>query len=236
MQSQSDDTFQIATLVVGTLIAVVIIFYLIVFINPRVAFNPFKPPTTPTAVALAPTLPPTWTPTSSPTQTWTPTVTPTFTPPSTATSIPTRPPTAVPSATPRPPTRTPAPISSPPTPIPSRYAYRAVFQCEHSGGIYVKGNAIGGGEGLRVRLATSADPAAVIDGGEQYLKVQPDGKWGYSFTLKAIGAFDTVATWYIWLVDGAGNPVSDPNFHFQTNNFPPDNPLACWQAFIDFVR
>lgn len=89
---------------------------------------------------------------------------------------------------------------------------------------------------MRVRVATSADPATVIDGGEQFVKFQPDGKWAFSLTLRAIGAFDNVSTWYIWLIDSAGNPISDPHFHFQTNNFPPDNPAACWQAFIDFAR
>lgn len=89
---------------------------------------------------------------------------------------------------------------------------------------------------MRVRLATSPDAGSVVDGGEQYLKLQSDGRWGYGLTLRAIGAFDNVATWYIWLVDGAASPVSDPNFHFQTNNFPPDNPAACWQAFIDFTK
>jgi len=92
------------------------------------------------------------------------------------------------------------------------------------------------GEGLRVRVATGPSAVNVIDDGEHFVTRQLDGNWGYSYTLRAIGAFETIATWYIWLVDGTGTALSDPNFHFQTNNYPPNNPAACWQAFIDFVR
>lgn len=245
-QFDSEEKYQIATLIVWTLTGLVIFFYALIFINPRVAFNPFKPPL-PTATLLAAlsTLPPTWTPPapSSPIPTATLTEIPTATrvilpaptlAPAAATATPTL--TATPTA--RPPTRTPAPtLAVPPTPIPSPYAYRARLSCSHSGSTQIKGSVSSGGqpqEGVRVRVATSPDVATVVE--EQFTRRQFDGSAGYAFVLRATGAFDPPATWYVWLVDGAGNPLSDPNFHFQTNNFPYDNPLACWLAIVDFIK
>jgi hypothetical protein len=245
-QNGSEEKYQIATLVVLTITGLVVIFYAIIFLNPRVAFNPFKPPLPPATFSAAlPTLQPTWTPTkvSSPVPTATPpssaTATlvvpppPTLAPP-TATTAPTIPPTA----TSRPPTRTPAPTSAaPPTAIPAAYPYRANLNCSHSGSTQIKGTVSSGGqpqEGVRVRVATSPDAATVVE--EQFSRRQPDGSAGYAFVLKVIGAFDPPATWYVWIVDGTGNPLSDPNFHFQTNSYPPDNPQACWLAILDFVR
>ncbi len=238
MQNTSEDTFQIATLVVIVLTALVVIAYLLIFINPRIALNPFKPPVpvTPTiALAALPALPPTWTPT--PTDTATPTLTPTPTSTPTLTATPTNPPTAIPSATPRPPTRTPA-AAAPPTAIPSPYSYRAVLQsCSHSGGTFIKGKVTSGGqpdEGVRVRVATSPDPAAVIE--EQIAHNAGDGNASYAFTLRTLGAFDTPSIWYVWVIDGVGNPASDPNFHVTTNNLPADDPSSCWLAIVDFVK
>jgi hypothetical protein len=251
LQTDPEEKYHIATLVVWTLTGLVILFYTIIFINPRVAFNPFKPPLpTSTLLAVLTILPPTWTPTvtSAPTPSATPTLAPTATrviaaptlPPPTATTLP----TLTPSATPRPPTptrtatATPLPTSvASPTIAMSTYPYRPVLSCSHSGGTQIKGTVSSGGqsqEGVRVRVATSPDVATVIE--EQFTRRQPDGSAGYAFILKAIGAFDPPATWYVWIVDGTGNPLSDPNFHFQTNNYPPDNPLACWLAIVDFVK
>jgi hypothetical protein len=115
MHTGSEEKYQIATLVLLTITGLVVVFYAIIFINPRVAFNPFKPPLpTATFIAALPILQPTWTPTetSLPTLTTTPTSTATATlvvpplptlPLSTATSTL----TVSPTATPRPPTRTP---------------------------------------------------------------------------------------------------------------------------------
>lgn len=249
-QSDSEEKFHIAALVVWTITGLVILFYTIIFINPRVAFNPFKPPLpTSTLLARLSTLPPTWTPTaiSSPTATPTPSTTPTITAtrtrvipptPTLAPSTATLTPSATWTVTPRPPTRTPAPTTvAPPTAIPSAYAYRATLNCSHSGGTQIKGTVSSGGqpqEGVRVRVATSPDAATVIE--EQFTRRQPDGSAGYAFILKAIGAFDPPATWYVWIVDGTGQPLSDPNFHFRTNNYPPEHPLTCWLAIVDFVK
>lgn len=237
MDNTSEDTYQIATLVVIVLTALVVIAYLLIFINPRIALNPLKPPlpVTPTvAVAALPALPPTWTPTPTDTATTTPTPTSTSTP--TFTATPTNAPTAIPSATPRPPTRTPAP--APPAPPGPQYAYRAVLQsCTHSGGTFIKGKVTSGGqpdEGVRVRVGTSPDPAAVIE--EQIAHNQGDGNASYAFTLRTLGAFDTPSIWYVWVIDGVGNPASDPNFHVTTNNLPADDPAACWLAIVDFAK
>ncbi len=245
-QTDSDEKYQIATLIVWTITGLVILFYAIVFLNPRIAFNPFKPPLpVSTLLAARPTLQPTWTPTetSAPTPSTTPTLPATATlviqpPPILAPPTATTAPTLTSTATPRPPTRTPAPTSAaPPTAIPSVYAYRATLNCSHSGGTQIKGTVTSGGQpqdGVRVRVATSPDAATVVE--EQFTRRQSDSSAAYAFVLKAVGAFDPPATWYVWITDGAGNPISDPNFRFQTNNYARDNPQACWLAILDFAK
>ena len=101
---------QAGSILFVVLTVVVLLCYAVVYMNPQVAFNPFKPPApvfpTETAAAMAATLTPTPPPTSTPEQpfpaTWTPTTTPTPTatrPPPTPT--PTRTPTFTPGPTPR---------------------------------------------------------------------------------------------------------------------------------------
>ena len=85
-----------------------------------------------------------------------------------------------------------------------------------------------------MRFATGPEVAAVVE--EQFARRQPDGSAGYAFVLRAVGAFDPPATWFVWVVDGTGAPLSDPNFHFQTNNYGNDNPQACWLAIVDFAK
>ncbi len=134
-----DRTLEIATVVVVVIIALVILCYLAIYINPQVFFNPFKPPAT-TEVAIGTATPtrgvrwtdtPTASPTSTytPTATWTPTPTPTNTPLPTATDTPT--PTStntpLPTATPKP-TQKPRPPRPTATPTPWPYYY------EYSGG------------------------------------------------------------------------------------------------------
>lgn len=125
----SDRTLEIATVVVVILIALVLLCYLAIFINPQVIFNPFKPPTPTVVVELTKALEPTWTPTptftptrtSTPTPTWTPTPTPSSTPTPTDTATPTPLPptdTPLPTATKRPPP--PQPTATP-TPFPYDY-------------------------------------------------------------------------------------------------------------------
>jgi len=109
-----------------------------------------------------------------------------------------------------------------------------VFRCEHSGGTYIKGKVTSGGQpqdGIRVRYATDPDVATIVE--EQFTRNGGE----YAFTLKAIGSFGSQpAVWYVWIVDAAGTPISDPYFHFSTNNYPPGDPSACWLATVDFVK
>jgi hypothetical protein len=90
------------------LTVIVLLCYAVIFVNPQIVFNPFKPPAvafptaTLSAMASTPTLTPL--PTSTPQQPFPPTWTPTATPTSTVTRTPT------PTGTPVPPTNTPAPL------------------------------------------------------------------------------------------------------------------------------
>jgi hypothetical protein len=121
-----DRTLEIATVVVVVLIALVLLCYLAIFINPWVPFNLF-PPSTPTPVAVVTSvILPTWTPTPTPTATSTATPTPTWTasPTPTNTALPTatNTPTPLPTNTntPKPPPPPPRPTATP-TPWPYYY-------------------------------------------------------------------------------------------------------------------
>lgn len=124
-----DRTLEIATVVIVVIIALVILCYLAIYINPQVFFNPFKPPQpTPEEVAQATAIVgPTWTPTHTPTSTNTPTPTatwtPTPTPTDTATPTPTNTPTPTATNTPVPPTATSRPKPRPPTATPTPWPY-----------------------------------------------------------------------------------------------------------------
>ena len=132
-----DRTLEIATVIVVVIIALVILCYLAIYINPWVIFNPF-PPNTPTPDAVVTdSLGPTWTPSPTPTDTATPTPTSTWTPspvptdtPIPPTPTPTWTPTATATNTPLPPTATRKPTRRPPTrtPTPPDYYY------EYAGG------------------------------------------------------------------------------------------------------
>ncbi len=239
MQNTSEDGYQIATLVVVVIIALVLIAYGLIFINPRVALNPFKPPvdTTPTlAIAAVSTLPPTWTPT--PTDTTTPTATPTFTAMPTLTPSPTSTPTIAPSATPRL-TRLPAPVAPvapvAPTPITLPYSYRPVLQsCTHSGSASIQGNVTKGGgpvDGIHVELATGSDPSTVAY--DQIVRRDGNGNTTYYYGVPASGSYQ----WHLWVTDTPGNPpLSDPNFQVSMNNLPADDPNSCWLAVVNFIQ
>jgi hypothetical protein len=121
-----DRTLEIATVIVVVLIALVILCYLTIFINPWVFFNLF-PPSRPTPEAqVTPLRDATWTPTATatatdtptPTGTWTPTPTATNTPLPTATNTPLPTATNTPKATAKP--KPPKPTATP-TPWPYRY-------------------------------------------------------------------------------------------------------------------
>ncbi|MBI4785576.1 MAG: hypothetical protein HY782_00805 [Chloroflexi bacterium] len=243
MENVNEDRYQVATLVVVVMTVLVCMCYLLIFINPQVALNPFKPSTlTPTFVALG--LQPTWTltPTSTPTRTQTPTATPTIT----LTPLPTDTPTAtpvLPTRTPTriPPTRTPRP-PSPPTAPPSPYSYNTVRQgCFHAGGTFIEGTAwtsASGGSpqaGVRVALGSGAGPGT---GDVYYVTTGTQGKSDgyYVHIIRQDGA--ATGTYYVWIADGSGNALSDPNAGRVTINGirNPDDSNACWRAVVDFTR
>jgi hypothetical protein len=228
---QSEEGFQIATLVVIVVTVLACMGFMLIFVNPQVVLNPFKPPiATSTFVALV--LPATWTPTftpsPTPTYTPTPTLTPSITP--TPTSTVTDTPVASPTRTRAPFTRTPRP------PTPSPWTYFALPRgCQHSGGTYIEGyvtNPSGEEAGTRVTLGTAPGSNVV-----QTLTTGSNRSPGYyTFVLNANGA--SPGTWYVWITDVTGRALSDPNTGRVTTNAikSSDDPNSCWQAFIDFAR
>ncbi|MFN2291639.1 MAG: hypothetical protein ACK2UC_10650 [Anaerolineae bacterium] len=127
-----DRTLEIGTVIVVVLIALVILYFLTIYINPSIRINLFPPEATQAAVVpftATPIVGPTWTPTPTSTATNTPTATATWTPTPlpTATSTPVPPtatwtPTATPTNTPKPTSRPkPRPPTATPTPWPYDY-------------------------------------------------------------------------------------------------------------------
>lgn len=233
MESPSEETYQILTLVVVVITILMVLAELLVFFNPRIALNPFKPPlqaTATLAIAAAPTFPPTWTPQPSDTAAPTATSTPTETP--TPSATPTSPATPSPSATRRPATHG----STAPTPLPLGYTYKTVIQsCTHSGTTAIKGKVTSGGnavDGVHVRLATGSDTSNVVD--EQTVKRDANGNTVYAFVFGAppSGTF----AWHVWAADAQGNALSDPNMAVIINTLPADDPASCWLAVVDFVQ
>jgi len=133
-----DRTLEIATVVVVVIIALVILCYLAIYINPQVFFNPFKPVAATDQVAEATrvwgpawtdTPTPTATDTATPTATWTPTATPTSTP------LPTNTHTPTPTSTNTPlPTNTPKPTQKPRPPRPTATPTPWPYYYDYSGG------------------------------------------------------------------------------------------------------
>lgn len=88
-------------------------------------------------------------------------------------------------------------------------------------------------DGIHVRLATGADPAAVVE--DQTVKRDSDGTTIYGFVLSAIGSLPSF-NWYVWVADAQGNAQSDPNFHVSMNNLPADDPGSCWLGVVNFIQ
>jgi hypothetical protein len=187
--------------------------------------------------------------TRTPRPTFTPLPTLTLTPMPTATQLPpaaTRTPTKKPTARPatRVPTKPPAPPPAPPAPAQPtqppapkfQYAANAAF-CSHSGSTYIKGrvydssnsdaNGVGG---ILVALGDASGtnpwvgPIPAFDDGY------------YSFTLTTDGGGAKVGTFYVWLLDGSKNRVSDIGGPIAVNGLGPDAPGSCWAGGVDFWR
>jgi len=189
-----------------------------------------------------------------PTPTRTRTVRPTFTPlpPPTNTPVPppptvapsptTRPPTArpQPTATRRPPTLPPAPPPppQPPAPTVSPYEWSAnPPRCEHSGITYLKGAV----------YSDKNDPGSktpgmrIAIGGANYSRydippVTTDDFGEYTFVLSGPGQPANKGTFYLWMVDNAGRPISAIGGPIVINGLPPDNPSSCWAGSVDFWK
>ncbi len=191
----------------------------------------------PTAVSTR-TPHPTFTPLPPDTDTPVPTVPP---PPTetTAPAVPTKRATSRPvaRATPKPPpTAIPKPAAPAPTPAPS-YAYATTnLSCEHAGNQYIKG-----------KVYDSSDPSANGvpglmmamggAGGDRYGNPIPNFDDGtYTFTLTAPGQGAGNGTYYIWIVDGSGNRISDMGGPININNKGADVPGSCWAGHVDFWR
>jgi hypothetical protein len=235
MENVREEGYQIATLVVVVVTVLVCMCYLLIFVNPQVALNPFKPPlATPTAVALG--LQRTWTPTftSTPTQTLTPTLTPTPTRTPTVTPTPTKTP-IVPTATTtrRPPTRTPLPPTAPPTPVYDFRLGRAVEEHENCGTWYLSGtvwNSADPNQGTRsgvlVRVWFGGQVQGTATTGS-YGKTA--GYWEWFFGK------GTAGNGVVAVVDSNGNLLSPQvPFHF-TANCNSGQGEAVNQVIIDFV-
>ncbi len=231
MQDPQEEVFQIGTLVVVVVIVLACLAYLLIFLNPQIALNPFKP-LIPTATAVA-GLPPTWTPTPTDTPTLTltptPTSTPTLTPTPTSTATNTPQITATNTRPPR--TNTPKP---PPPPL---YVYSTIRgTCEHSGGTFIEGyvtNSQGEESGVNIKLGT-APGSNLVDS-----RVTGSGERSpghYTFVLNANGA--RPGDWWVWVTDANGKAISDVNAgHVTTNAIKNgDDPNSCWRAVINFGR
>jgi hypothetical protein len=124
----------------------------------------------------------------------------------------------------------------PPTPIPLPFPYSPRAQgCTFSDTTQIKGKVTSGGgavDGVRVRLATSSDVATVVD--DQQVRRDSDTSTIYAFIISPpdSGSFD----WHVWLTDGQGNALSDPNYHVTINSLPSSSPDACRNAIVDFVK
>ncbi len=256
MEQGQQDVYQIGTVIVVVLIIVACMGMLLVFINPQIAINPFKPPVDAALAALRATpttvagfaLPATWTPTPTltptPTETLTPTPTNTLTPTPTATPtitpIPTNTPTSTRTRTAtRRPTNTPLPAPPTPVPVPPQYPYRAISQnCTHSGMTFIEGTVYSNESGAQeygIRVALGSAPG----GGDVYYvttgSVSGRSPGFYQHIITVSGA--APGNYFLWIADGNGKVLSDPNAgKVTTNNKGPDDPSACWRAVVDFVR
>ncbi len=255
MEPDRDQVFQYATFGVLGLTVVICLCYGLIFFNPNLNFMPGLKPVIPTVTVAALSLPATWTPTATQTSTQTPTNTPTRTrtPTSTKTLVPTNTPTATRTAT-RVPTKRPATARPPAPPAPSAtplppptlapapttfpFAYKYFGnKCEHSGGVFlhviVYSNYQDPGSlqsGVRTRLSFSSDPYA-----PSIQTVPTSGNGDATYVMSGNGVAPAVGTYYAWLVNGKGDPISNVSEPITVNGFKPNNSAACWQGWFYFA-
>lgn len=184
------------------------------------------------------------TPTRTPRPTFTLMPTITNTPPPSPTLAPTLPPPTVPPtqrpATARPPTARPATAVPKPTNPPaltvSPYEFHvSPVKCEHSGKTFIKGTVYLDKNDPNQRYVGAIVALGSPDGGTIYVDpIKTDDYGGYTFILNDQGA--RPGTWGVWLVDPSHKRKSDIGGPITTNDLGPDNPAACWAAYVDFWK
>jgi len=224
-----DRTLEIATVIIVVIIALVILCYLAIFLNPQVFFNPLKPPTEVPTDQGGALFDATWTPSPTATATNTPTSTATWTPTPLPTATPTPlPPTATDTATPTPtntraPTRRPPPPKPTATPTPFPYEYiiaEAGPDCQRTWvwGYVVNSDGIGE-EGAQVRVGS-------LDGWRGDVWTDNNGYY------EAIFAWEPKeGQWFVRVFKG-GQPRS-MQFWFKTGGGC-DGPYSLQQFHIDW--
>ncbi len=190
---------------------------------------------------------PTNTPTRTPRPTFTPlpkstdTPVPTVPPPPPPTAVPTTAPTKKPTPrppTPKPPTAVPPPVVQPTSPPPApKFPYAAnPATCVHAGNQYIKGKvydssdpSANGVPGLKVAMGGA-------DGSNPYVTIKNEDDGFYTFTLTTAGSGAQAGTYYIWLMDGNGNRISDVGGPIKMNPVGPDAAGTCWAGSVDFWK
>jgi len=129
---QRDRLFNVLSLLMLGLTVLLLVYYILLAVNPQSALNPFPPLLRTVKIVATPT--PVDTPTRLPISTWTPTATPTITP----TPPPSFTPTITPSPTAVPPTATPKPptLTLTPTPRVTRAPYPFTFELAYETPLY----------------------------------------------------------------------------------------------------
>ncbi|MCL4393254.1 MAG: hypothetical protein M1482_00250 [Chloroflexi bacterium] len=182
--------------------------------SPIFAATLSTPTATKVEVFVAPTWPATWTATPRVS------ATPTLAPANSRTPTATLKPTSIPT-----PTLTQA----------SQFVYRPVYRgCQYAAGTFVEGMVIGAsGQAAGSRVSLGAAPGgstlqASVTGGKE-------NPGYYAFTLSPDRSLP--GTFYVWVTDASGKPLSDPSLgRFTTNGIlNPDDPASCWLALINFV-
>jgi len=112
----------------------------------------------------------------------------------------------------------------------------ASYRCEHSGGSWLKGHV----------YADKNDPnsavpgvGAVFGGGGGDIYDGPnltDGNGDFAFVLSPDGTGPRKGTYYIWLVDGTKNRISEMAGPITINGKSDTAPDTCWAGWAYFTK
>ncbi|MBI3740792.1 MAG: hypothetical protein HY257_03410, partial [Chloroflexi bacterium] len=85
-----------------------------------------------------------------------------------------------------------------------------------------------------VRVALGSAPGG---GDIYYVTSGTQGKNPGYYIHVINGSGAAPGNYFIWIADSSGKPLSDPNAgRVTTNNKGPDDPSACWNGIVDFVK